>query len=66
MIKCTNSTCDDYATKVMAWMMGSGDCAFVAPYCDKHANEVAKEQGALSACGPALSEDAQMIDGIRR
>lgn len=61
---CTNSTCDAHATQILAWKM-TGDAVYVAPYCDDHGAEVRSEQGAVFACGPALSDDARMIEGWR-
>jgi hypothetical protein len=63
-LECTNSVCDSAATKIIAWDM-SGPAVFVAPYCDDHAEEVEVEQGGAPACGPALSDDAQQIEGRR-
>lgn len=67
-MRCTYSECETQATKIMAWSMGDGHkpCVFVAPYCDDHADEVEAYQGAVFACGPALSGDASKIEGIRR
>ena len=63
--ECTNSTCEATATAVMAWGM-PGRCVFVAPYCDDHAAEVIRHEGAVFAAGPALSDQVSAIAGIRR
>jgi hypothetical protein len=62
--RCTNSTCEAEARKVIAFQM-TGPCMFVAAYCDSHAEEVRSEQGGTFACGPALSDEARKIDGVR-
>lgn len=59
---CTNSTCEDTATRIMALPMAGA--VFVAPYCDTHTTEV-EQEGAVPAAGPALSVDASKIEGIR-
>lgn len=60
-----NEACGRRATRVMAIPPnGAVPCHFVAPYCDDHAEEVA-EMGGLPVSGPALSEQAQKIEGIR-
>ena len=65
-VECTNSMCEETATKVMTWPMSGGTCAFVAPYCDTHAEEIRRGPGGAFACGPALSEDIRSIEGVRR
>jgi len=70
-VECTNSSCSEEATKVLAWEMGASlssirSCVYVAPYCDHHADELGRREGAAFACGPALSEDVQPISGVRR
>lgn len=64
-MNCTTTKCEKTATRIMAWPMLAGKALFVAPYCDTHAEDVAKSQGAIPATGPALSKDAREIDGIR-
>lgn len=63
-LKCTNSGCGEDATRVMAMPPVNTACHFAAPYCDQHAAEV-KEMGGLPVSGPALSEQAQKIGGVR-
>jgi hypothetical protein len=63
-VECTNAICDAPATRIMAMALGSVPCHFIAPYCDAHAQAVAGE-GGLPAAGPALSEAAREIEGIR-
>jgi hypothetical protein len=65
-MKCTNADCNSTATKIVAWeMTGRARAVFVAPYCDTHAEEVQRIQGGKFACGPALSDEAREIEGIR-
>lgn len=64
-LPCTNSECPEKASRVMAWSMLSGRSMFIAPYCDNHAAEVETEQGGVPASGPALSDAAAKIEGIR-
>jgi hypothetical protein len=61
-MKCTNSDCDAEATRIMAYEGQAVRCMWVAPYCDEHPGV----PGAIFAAGPALSKEAQKIDGIRR
>lgn len=61
---CNNADCEDTATRIMALPLTFGRAVLVAPYCDTHTIEV-EEQGAVPACGPALSADAAEIEGIR-
>lgn len=65
MVECTNSICHAEATKVMAYEGLGVRCMFVAPYCDEHAEDVARHSGAIPAAGPALSEDVRGIEGVR-
>lgn len=64
VLECTNSTCDETATRVMAMPPDTVRCLYAAPYCDEHAEEVAG-MGGLPVSGPALSEAAAEIGGIR-
>lgn len=65
-MECTNAVCSKTATRVMAVPHhgGSWSCVYVSPYCDEHTSEV-ESFGAVPAAGPALSEQARKIDGIR-
>jgi hypothetical protein len=38
---------------------------FVAPYCPEHAADIEVDHGGTPAAGPALSEEAVAIEGIR-
>jgi hypothetical protein len=64
MMKCYHPWCDEDATRIMAWPTCQGRCLHVAPFCDNHKEGVEK-MGGLPAVGPALSDEAQEIDGIR-
>ena len=62
---CTNAICDRPATRIMAMTPSPQvQCHYVAPYCDEHAESV-RAEGGLPASGPALSEAAEKIGGIR-
>jgi hypothetical protein len=64
-MKCNNSDCEKDATGIMAWPTFDGRCLFVAPFCSKHRMEVIAHMGGLPAAGPALSDEAKEIEGIR-
>lgn len=46
--------------------MLQGRCMFVAPYCAEHAADIEVDHGGVPAAGPALADEAQLIEGIRR
>lgn len=65
-LTCQNSTCEAEATTVMALPSKIvAPSVYVSPYCSEHAAEV-KGMGGFFAAGPALSEPAREIEGIRR
>lgn len=63
-MKCNNASCTSSATRIMGLPTLSQTAVFVAPYCDRHTQEV-KEMGAVPVSGPALSASAREIEGIR-
>lgn len=63
-LECTNSTCTEDATRIMGLPPGAVRCLYAAPYCDEHTQEVV-EMGGLPVSGPALSDEAASISGIR-
>jgi hypothetical protein len=63
-MQCTYAGCEDDATRIMAMPPRSVPCYYVAPYCAEHADGV-KAEGGLPVAGPALSEAAAKIEGIR-
>lgn len=63
-MKCNYTSCEEDATRIMAWPDSMGRCFMVAPFCDEHVEGVEK-MGGLPAAGPALSAEAAKIEGIR-
>lgn len=61
-MECNYSGCEEEATQILAMDLLGGRSVLVAPYCDKHPDP---EMGARPAAGPALSEEARKIEGIR-
>lgn len=49
----------------MAYEAQGVRCMFVAPYCLEHAEKVEREQHGVPAAGPALSDEAVKIEGVR-
>lgn len=64
-LQSNNDPCKRSAKHIIAWPMLSGRAMFVAPYCTDHAADIEVDYGGVPACGPALSEEAQSIEGIR-
>lgn len=65
-LRCTTSNCDSEAERIIALRMAVVDSVFVAPYCVAHGDAIIREGRGLFAAGPALSEDAAKIEGVRR
>lgn len=67
---CTHLMCGETATRIMAMPLNAetrkiiGEAVYVSPYCDEHADEV-KTLGGFPASGPALSDQAREIEGVR-
>lgn len=65
-MKCTTQACRRKARKIVAWEGRGGPRAiFVAPYCAEHAADIEVDLGGRPAAGPALSDEAREIEGIR-
>lgn len=64
-LECTTNGCEERAARIIAWLALEGKATFVAPYCSEHAADIEVDMGGLPASGPALSDEARKIEGIR-
>lgn len=65
-MQCTTQGCREKARRIVAWKGRGGPRAiFVAPYCENHAADIEVDMGGCPAAGPALSDSAREIEGIR-
>lgn len=63
---CTTVGCKSDAERVLALKLAIASCVFVAPYCVAHGDALVQEGRGVFAAGPALSDEAAQIEGIRR
>ncbi len=65
-LPCTTIGCERQAERIVALKTTSTFCRFVAPYCEEHGVALVEQGYGDYAAGPALSEEASKIEGLRR